>query len=312
MLERFRTNCPWTLCICAPIQSANLEGQLFDAAVAWGVLFHLPHDEQRKATAKIASVLKPGGLFLFTAGDQDGEKEGDSMNGVPFHYWSFSVEGYRKLLRQDGLTLLDVHRDAGQNVYYLARKMTINIVEESMYSLSEHVTIPIAFEVERVLDVLPSSDGFDFTERLLDSGYVKDYDALEHPGDWNRFDTSKWNLFAAYADRNRVGGAIVAIDTPEIDLLEGRNDLAVLWDLRVLPERRAQGIGTALLRAAEAFAARKGCRELKVETQNINVPACWFYQRQGFVLSAANRFAYPTLPDEVQLIWRKRLAGDGR
>jgi len=121
MLERFETNCSRTPFICAPIQSADLEGRLFDAAVAWGVLFHLPHDEQRRAIAKVASVLKPGALFLFTAGDEDGDKEGDPMSDVPFHYWSFSIEGYRELLKANGLTLLDVRRDAGQNIYYLSR-----------------------------------------------------------------------------------------------------------------------------------------------------------------------------------------------
>jgi SAM-dependent methyltransferase len=121
MLARFAKNCPGTPFICAPIQSADLERRLFDAAIAWGVLFHLPHDEQRKAIAKVASILKPGGLFLFTAGDEDGDKEGDPMNGVPFHYWSFTVEGYLEMLNANGLTLLNVHRDAGQNIYYLAR-----------------------------------------------------------------------------------------------------------------------------------------------------------------------------------------------
>ena len=105
----------------APIQSADLLGHLFDAAIAWGVLFHLPHEQQRLAIAKVSSVLKPGGLFLFTAGDEDGDKEGEPMNGVPFHYWSFTVEGYRETLNANGLTVLDVHRDAGQNIYYLAR-----------------------------------------------------------------------------------------------------------------------------------------------------------------------------------------------
>jgi len=121
MLERFQTNCPGTPFICAPIQSADLLGHVFDAAIAWGVLFHLTQEQQRLAIANIASVLKPGGLFLFTAGDEHGDKEGEPMNGVPFHYWSFSVEGYRQTLNANSLTLLDVHRDAGQNIYYLAR-----------------------------------------------------------------------------------------------------------------------------------------------------------------------------------------------
>ena len=122
MLERFQENCPDTPFIYAPIQSAHLDGQMFDAAIAWGVLFHLEHEEQRKAVVKVASALKPGGLFLFTSGDEEGSKQGEPMHGVPFRYWSFSVEGYRKLLKANGLTLLNVQRDEGQNIYYLARK----------------------------------------------------------------------------------------------------------------------------------------------------------------------------------------------
>jgi SAM-dependent methyltransferase len=39
MLERFQVNCPGTPFICSPIQSADLDGHIFDAAIAWGVLF---------------------------------------------------------------------------------------------------------------------------------------------------------------------------------------------------------------------------------------------------------------------------------
>jgi ribosomal protein S18 acetylase RimI-like enzyme len=188
----------------------------------------------------------------------------------------------------------------------------IDIIEETMSSLAAHAAIPIAFPVERVLDVTPSEQGFVTVERALDSTYVKDYDAIESPRDWSRFDTSKWGLLAAYSGHQRVGGAIVALDTYGVDLLEGRSDLAVLWDIRVAPHCRGRGIGTALFRAAEAFAAARGCRELKVETQNTNVPACRFYQRQGCVLRTVNRFAYPALPHESQLIWTKSLSGTDR
>jgi GNAT superfamily N-acetyltransferase len=60
-----------------------------------------------------------------------------------------------------------------------------------------------------------------------------------------------------------------------------RSDLAVLWDIRVQPERRGRGVGKALFYASVDWACRRGCRQLKVETQNVNVAACRFYASQG-------------------------------
>ncbi len=39
----------------------------------------------------------------------------------------------------------------------------------------------------------------------------------------------------------------------------------------------------------------------------INVPACRFYAKQGCVLGAIDRYAYPDHPDEVQLLWYKEI-----
>ena len=49
------------------------------------------------------------------------------------------------------------------------------------------------------------------------------------------------------------------------------------------------------------------CRELKVETQNINVRACRFYARLGCELRVVRAGAYPQFPEEVQLLWYKTL-----
>jgi ribosomal protein S18 acetylase RimI-like enzyme len=118
---------------------------------------------------------------------------------------------------------------------------------------------------------------------------------------------SNWVLFAARAEGRRVGGAAVAFRTPGLTLLEGREDLAILWDIRVLPEARGQGVGSALFREAEEWARAKGCRHLEVETQNINVGACRFYARHECVLRAVNPRAYPEFPDEDQMLWYKDL-----
>ena len=146
--------------------------------------------------------------------------------------------------------------------------------------LAEYATIPIAFEVTSVLSAQRGADrSFILAECRLDTPYIKDYDAFgDRPLDWAaQFDTSQWGLFLARAEGRSLGGATVAVRTPGLDMLEGRTDLAVLWDIRVAPGDRGRGIGRALFEAAEAWALTRDCRELKVETQNVNVSACRFY-----------------------------------
>ncbi|MBT6614657.1 MAG: GNAT family N-acetyltransferase [Deltaproteobacteria bacterium] len=63
------------------------------------------------------------------------------------------------------------------------------------------------------------------------------------------------------------------------------------------------GIGQKLFDAAVQWAKDKMCKELKVETQNINFGANKFYKKQGCRISAIERSAYETHPNEVKLVW---------
>lgn len=178
-------------------------------------------------------------------------------------------------------------------------------------AVSEYARLPIAFTVDRVLDVTARADGsFVLSARRLETPYVKDYDAIdgEGPSQWTRrFDVSNWTLFTARVEGRLVGGATVAFDTAGLTMLEGRRDLSVLLDIRVAPDARGKGIGSALFETVEAWAKANGCRQLKIETQNINVRACEFYARHGCELRAVRYAAYPELPDEIQLLWYKDL-----
>lgn len=174
--------------------------------------------------------------------------------------------------------------------------------------LPNHAQVPIAFAVDRTLAVSLRSDGLGgilLDERLVDSPYVKNHDDDgEDPTRWpERFDTSHWGLIAAHDGDRRVGGAVIAFQSADVWMLEGRADLAALWDLRVLPEVRNMGVGSQLFHAVQDWARVRGCRQLKIETQNNNVVASHFYRRMGCTLGGINRFAYPANPHEAQLLW---------
>jgi GNAT superfamily N-acetyltransferase len=189
----------------------------------------------------------------------------------------------------------------------------IRIIEESASAIEQYAYVPSRFEVREVL-VLPVPNptltGLPLELCAVDPPYVKDYDLLpgNHPTQWGeRFDLRCWGFLTAWVEGQRMGGAVIAWDTPGLVMLEERRDLAVLWDLRVAPAAWRRGIGSALFLAAEEWAVARGASQMKVETQNINGPACRFYARQGCTLGAIHRFAYPELPHEIQLLWYKDL-----
>jgi SAM-dependent methyltransferase len=123
MLRRFTTICPEAAGVRGLVQECGFARESFDAAISWGVFFHLRRPGLVNVLAAVARVLKPGAPFLFTGGDADAEPgiEG-TMNGVTFRYYSGSDESHHKLLQEHGFALLDVHVDGGNNTYYLAEK----------------------------------------------------------------------------------------------------------------------------------------------------------------------------------------------
>lgn len=171
--------------------------------------------------------------------------------------------------------------------------------------LHEHVAVPSTFTSESAFDVRVHDGEWNLFERRLAVPFEKNYDLAENPLGWLDLVTPNWVLLSAFEGEERLGGAIGAFDSPGVDMLEDRRDLAVVWDLRVAPKARRRGVGAALLENLEGWAREKGCRELKVETQDSNFGACNLYRRHGFVLKEVNRAAYPEHPDETQLIWRK-------
>lgn len=179
--------------------------------------------------------------------------------------------------------------------------------------LDRYCAIAIAFRVESVLEVSGDSpESFRFVEQPVAEPWINDYDKSNPPSNLpSRWSLANWAIFLATDGLRPVGGCIVAHNTPGVNMLQGRTDLAVLWDIRVAPDYRGQGLGRRLFDAATAWAQGRACYEMQIETQTINVPACRFYRNIGSTLIRITRDAYDNRPGEHQLVWSKTITKTG-
>ena len=80
----------------------------------------------------------------------------------------------------------------------------------------------------------------------------------------------------------------------------------MLWDIRVADAYKHQGVGQELFDIGLLGAKEDGYRQMIIECQNNNIPACKFYKKQGAVLSKIDMYAYysePEIRDEIQFVW---------
>lgn len=76
-------------------------------------------------------------------------------------------------------------------------------------------------------------------------------------------------------------------------------------DMAVLKKHRRQGIGTALLKGAFAWAREQKLRAIMVEAQTKNYPAICFLRKHGFVFCGFNDHYY--LSQEIALFFVRTL-----
>ncbi len=110
---------------------------------------------------------------------------------------------------------------------------------------------------------------------------------------------TKRTMFLAYVGDSLAGQIIVET---------WWNGFASIDDLRVAAQFRRFGVGRALVRQAEAWAVARGLPGLRLETQDINLGACLFYEHCGFTLAGFDQLLYRATPgceDEVALFWYK-------
>ncbi len=188
--------------------------------------------------------------------------------------------------------------------------MSIEVIECGPECLTDYAHVPISFcmdSIFRVADEARGLGGLRLVEEPLAGPCLRDYDGDEEEGPtrWaKRFDVSNWVFLEAREGGHIAGRATVAFRTAEVHMLDGREDMSCLWDLRVRPEYRRHGVGRALFTYAVQWSRARECRQMKIETSNTNVRACRFYAAMGCHLGGILRHFYqPPWEHEVALFW---------
>jgi hypothetical protein len=117
LIENFRERFPDATVECSSVEESAFFNRTFDAVLAWGLMFILPADTQRRLIGKVARALNRRGQFLFTS-PREACAWMEGMTGLPSI--SLGHDVYAQELAVHGLVLVGNDEDEGQNYYYFA------------------------------------------------------------------------------------------------------------------------------------------------------------------------------------------------
>jgi len=190
--------------------------------------------------------------------------------------------------------------------------MKIISEQASLEAIKTYQEVSITFSADMILEfeaIDSGLKGFKAIEKKV-TPFTKNYDDYGLLTDsLKEFDISNWQLLTILDDDQIVGGALLAFQTTNVNMLGGRDDLVVVWDIRINEAYRHKGLGTALFDEIKSFAREIKATEINIETQNNNIKACKFYASQGAVIKSLKQEAYKDLPEETQIIWSIKLGG---
>lgn len=185
--------------------------------------------------------------------------------------------------------------------------ITYKEVDKTFFELYDKVEMNVHVRSKYIVERIDSGLGGLLLREVDVEPYTKDLSIYERAVEYeNQFDIRNWRFYMAFDGDNPVGAMTIAGTTNGMNMLAGRDDACVLWDIRVADEYKHKGVGQKLLDMGILGAKKDGYHQMIIECQNNNIPACKFYKKQGAVLSKIDMYAYcsePEIRDEIQFVW---------
>ena len=185
--------------------------------------------------------------------------------------------------------------------------ITYKQVDKTYFPIYDSIPMLVHVESEYAIEKIDNGlGGFRFVEKAV-APYIKDFGKYERATEYEKlFDITNWAFFMAYDGEHPIGAITIAGETPGMNMLYGRDDACVLWDIRVADGYKHMGVGQKLLDLGVDWGKSKDYKQMIIECQNNNVPAVRFYHKQGAVLVKVDEYAYYMEEDirgEAQLVW---------
>lgn len=131
-----------------------------------------------------------------------------------------------------------------------------------------NVNVHSEYEVKRINN---GPGGFTL-EGVQVEPYIKDLSRYERVAEYeNEFDITNWRFYMAFNGDIPVGAMTVTGKTEGLNMLYGRKDACVLWDICIADTYKRKGIGQKLLDMGILAAEKDGYRQMIMECQNNNV-----------------------------------------
>ena len=185
--------------------------------------------------------------------------------------------------------------------------ITYKEVDKSYFELYDKVEMNVPVRSKYIVERIDSGLGGILLKEVKVEPYTKDLSIYECAIEYEKqFDISNWRFYMAFDGDMPIGAMTIAGTTNGMNMLAGRDDACVLWDIRVADAYKYSGVGQKLLDMGILGAKEDRYRQMIIECQNNNIPACKFYKKQGAVLSKIDMYAYysePEVRDEIQFVW---------
>jgi 2-polyprenyl-3-methyl-5-hydroxy-6-metoxy-1,4-benzoquinol methylase len=127
MAARFKADLPNVPVQCSDVLDSDFFQILFDAVIAYGLMIHLTQEKQSRVIEKVSKHLKYEGHFLFSSGDEDGERmtPPECNGGERFMTYSMSCARYQESLKESSMILEDHTIEEGfGGTIYIAKKLS--------------------------------------------------------------------------------------------------------------------------------------------------------------------------------------------